>query len=278
MAFDRLHQTLGEELESGDYHSKTYGEYHVSTITGNPLKGFLDFMLEEETDYNNYMFQGTAVHYYLQESGILNRALTGAGFNPMFTSHEIQNRVSVGDGASIVGRVDTLAINDEASYAIDLKYTSLKPEYSHGRLLSYASQANAYAHMFGTDRWALLTIYSKADNIPDAVDGVTNPKDNDNWEIVKDKARQIHKALTRSGYQDGVRWTEEELRDRSVEFWEDVMEPFDESLIPAYEEELKYSDRKEWVLPYQDNWRDKFSGREDSSSGGGIQSFVNDRK
>lgn len=266
MGYEDLCTALGDQLDSGSYHDNTYGEYHPSGLSGCPLGVFLDFMTEDETEYNHYMFSGTAVHYYLQESGKLTQALHNAGFNAMYTEYEVQNKHHIGDGAHVIGRVDALADSPEKRVVIDIKYTSLKPQYDNGRLLKYASQVNTYANMFDADEWVLLMIYSKADSVPDEIDYISGETDQENWEITKDKARNIHEALTAAGFHDGVRWSVDELKERGPGFWEEIMEHFDEDRVPAYDGELKYSDRDEWVLPYQDNWR------EDEKSGG-LMSF-----
>lgn len=255
-------------MDSSDYHQRRYGEYHPSAICGDPLGAFLDFMLEEETEYNHYMFSGTAVHHYLQESGLLTDALADAGFNPMFTEYEVGKRYHLEGGGMITGRADCVTGNGDESMVLDIKYTSLKPEYDNGRLIKYMSQVNTYANMFGADEWCLLMIYSKADNVPDEIDYISGETDEENFEIVKEKARSIHEALTAAGYQDGVRWTKEELVNRDRDFWETIMEHFDEDHVPSYDGELKYTDRDQWVMPYMDSW----DGEEESSGLGAFTS------
>jgi len=255
MKLESLCRAVEDEFDSGDYHDNTYGEYHPSSITGCPLGELLDWMLEEEPDYNHYMFSGTAVHYYLQESGLLTRALHNAGFNPMYTSYEVQKKVDVGDGASVVGRADCLANTEQGSVVIDIKYSSLKPGYDSGRIMKYMAQVNTYANMFDCDYWCLLMIYSKADDMTDAGDFIHGKTDEENWKIMQEKTRNIHEALRSAGWPAGNRWDKDELMGLGIGFWEEVMEHFNEDHVPAYDGELKYSDRDEWVLPYQDNWR-----------------------
>lgn len=266
MSYEEVCKNLGDELGDDDYHTRRFGEYHPSHIAGCPLGCFLDFMLEEETEYNNYMFSGTAVHYYLQESGKLTSALQKSGYNQMFTEYEVMNSIHVGKGARILGRCDALVNSPDKSAVIDLKYSSIKPSYNNSRLAKYAVQANTYAHMFGVDEWCLLMIHSKADHIPDEIDFLADEKSEDAWEVVKDKARNIHEALREAGYDDGERWTEERLKSQGREFWENVMEHFDESRVPSYDTELKWSDRDEWVMPYMDDWKEE-------QSTGGLSSF-----
>jgi hypothetical protein len=255
MRLEALCRALEDEFDSGDYHDNVFGEYHPSSITGCPLGEFLDWMLEEEPDYNHYMFSGTAVHYYLQESGMLTNALNKVGFNPMYTAYEVLNKVDIGDGVKIIGKVDCLATCQDSTIAIDLKYSSLKPGYDSGRIMKYMSQVNTYANMFNCDYWCLLMIYSKADDMTDAVDFIVGETDEENYELVKERARNIHEALDVAGYPSGNRWDKDVLKARGPDFWEKIMRHFNEDHVPAYDGELKYSDRDEWVLPYQDDWR-----------------------
>lgn len=265
---EKLAERLGYHIDKGDYHDNEYGEYHPSHISGCPLGAFLDFMTEKETEYNNYMFSGTAVHYYLQESGMLTNALHDAGYHALDTKYEVPKKYDIGGGAHVLGRCDALTSDGDNKVIIDIKYSSIKPEYSGGgnttgRLLKYATQANTYAHIFGADEWCLLMIYSRADNIPDEISTISQEYDNENWEMVKSKAHSIHDALTHFGYDSGTRWEKEWLRRQDTDFWEEVMQFFDEDNVPAYSGELKYTDRDEWVMPYRDDW----------GGGGGLTGF-----
>lgn len=266
MSLDNLPDELGNALGEDDgYHDRVIGEYHPSSLSGCPLGTFLDFMLEKEVDINNHIFNGTAVHYYLQESGKLDTALHRAGFNVLDTEYEVGKRHTVDGGIVITGRADCITYDGDEKSVIDIKYTSLKPEYNNGRLMKYATQVNMYANMFNCDKWCLLLVYSRADDITEEISIISGETDKDNWEMAKDKARNIHDALLAAGYDDGVRWTKDQLEERGMDFWEEIMDHFEEDRVPAYPEELKYSDRDEWVLPYTDEWKAK---------DGGISSFL----
>lgn len=244
----------------GDYHNYRFGRLHPSHISGCPLGTVLDFMLEDETPLNCHMFNGKAVHYFLQEENIIDRALHDMGFHHLDTNHEVNSRFEVpgvDDDLQIIGRADTITTDGDRDVVIDIKYSSLKPEYKNNRLIKYAAQINAYSFMFDADAWVLLFVYSKADDITDpeeSINTLVGEPNEENWELMLEKARSIHQALSHFGWDEGNRWDKEELKYKDRDFWEDVMQFFDESWVPAYEGELKWSDRDEWVMPYKSEW------------------------
>lgn len=265
---DELPDSLGDQIGAigGDYHDRVFGEYHPSHISGCPLGAFLDFMTQKEVTQNHYMFSGSAVHYHLQEHQVLDRALHEVGYHHMNVEHEVYTTHRLSETSKVVGSCDTVAHGNGESVAIDLKYTSLKPHYNNGRITKYAAQVNTYANMLGADRWCLLFLDNKGDDMTDASNIMTGETNEEVWDVVTSRAADIHSALSHFNYPNGERWDVEELKNKGVDFWEEVMQFFDEDEVPSYKEELKYSDRDEWVLPYQDNWRSS----EDTS---GLMSF-----
>lgn len=258
------------DKDGGDYHDYKMGRYHPSHISGCPLGTVIDFMTEDETPVNNHIFNGKTAHYYLQERNIIDRALHDIGYHYLDTRHEVSNHYNLketDDDARIVGRCDTISSNGDDKLVIDLKYSSLKPEYNNNRLLKYAAQINAYAHMFDADKWVLLFVYSKADDLtdPESINTMVSEPNEDVWQMMLDKAYSIHDALKHFNWDEGNRWEVEELKQKDRDFWEEVMQFFEEEWVPAYDGELKWSDRDEWVMPYMDKW----SGTPDS----GIASF-----
>lgn len=253
---ERLPNALGAELEAyeGDYHDDVFGEYHPSQLSGCPLGAFLDFMMEKEVPMNQYIFSGTAVHYYLQETGILKRALHNIGHHWIDTSFEVGRHKKVAPGVKIVGRADILCHDGEDQWVIDLKYSSIRGQNNQGRMMKYARQVNTYCGMMGGDKWGLLIPYSRADHVPDEIDIFTNDFHEEDWEEAKEKAVNIHEALDYFGYPEGERWDKSQLKQQGEDFWEDVMQFFDGSRVPSYDGELKYSDRDEWVMPYMHGW------------------------
>lgn len=254
---------LGKAIETseGDYHDRVLGEYHPSALSGNPLDEFLDWMTEKQIPLNNHMFNGKCVHYWLQETGVLRQALHNAGFHAIDTEFEVGVKQEIEPGVNIVGRADVVAHDGDEQAVIDIKYSSLKSHYNSGRLYKYATQVNTYAGMLGADKWGLLLIYSKADDVTEEIDMLTNDFNEESWEGVKERAVQVDEALRAAGYQDGNRFTEDKLKKVGREYWEEVMQHFNEEDIPFYDGELKYSDRDEWVMPYMDSWN------EDTSTG-----------
>lgn len=245
---DKLNGGLRNQLESSTYREAEYGEYHPSTISGCPVMAVLDRMIGSEFVMNSYTFAGSAVHYYLQETGILTDALYEAGYHPLYTEYEVHTRKRIEDGIYLTGTCDVLCDDGENTTIFDLKYSSLKPEYAEGRVMQYFAQVNTYAHMFDADEMALWLIASnERENLPQ--NGLTlltgEPKE-DNWEVVKEKARQIHKTLGMLGYDDGRRITKSAAKAYNKEDWEDVFKHINLDHAPAYEDEHKYCDHEEY--------------------------------
>lgn len=256
MALKDLEDTLADTLRRDSYRDLDHGLYHPSTITGCPLKGFLDRMTENHTELNNYMFQGSAVHYYLQNKpSLLTSALHDAGFHPLGISYEEHTYYDIGDNVTFTGTCDAIAEGPDGTAIVDIKYSSVRPETHQGRLYQYMSQTNTYAHMFGADEYGLLLIYAYANdnasgnkpkNIPDSILLLPGNKSEDNWNITKAKARQVHSALDNFGYGNDMRWEKSELEAKILDFWEKVMEFIDKDQCPSYEKECDYCDHSEY--------------------------------
>lgn len=261
-----IEDNFKEVMQEDNYREFVFGEYHPSEVTGCPLKVVLNKMTEHETILNCYLFQGTAVHYYLQETGLLDEILHESGYHTLDTNYEVSNRKVLGDGVSIVGTTDVLCESEDARTIFDIKYSSATPGRDKGRLTKYFSQTNTYAYMFDADEYGLMIVDSKErDNLPE--DGITvlsgEPND-ENWELVKSKARSIHSALEDAGYQDGVVWPMPELEEKDIGFWEDVIEPIDRGQVPAYGGECKWCPHADYC-PEKNG---KFSGGLSSFKGG----------
>lgn len=248
MKQDKLNDSLAEVLEQESFRPNVFGEYHPSEVTGCPLKTVLDWMTEDEFITNSYTFAGTAVHYYLQESGILTRALEKAGYHPVHTSYEVSKRHEIENGVEITGTCDVIADNGDETTIIDLKYSSLKPEYAHGRVMKYFSQVNTYSMMFEADKMALWLISSnERDNLPaNGLSILSGEPAEDNWEIVKRKVLDVHRTLDRLGYDTGSRLNPSDLEDADKEFWEDFMQSLEASDCPAYNKECNYCSHSEY--------------------------------
>jgi len=252
MALKDLEDTLANTLRENSRRESEYGYYHPSTISGCPLKGFLDKMTETSTELNNYMFQGSAVHFYLQENPeLLTQALYDAGFHPLDTRYEVHTIYEMEDGIHLTGTCDALANGDNGVAIVDIKYSSVRPETHQGRLFQYMSQTNTYSHMFGADEYGLLLLYSyandnqsgnKPQNIPDSILLLPGEPNEDNWEMVKSKARQIHYALGEFGFPDGERWEDSYIPD---EWWDKILGIIDRGNCPAYEKECNYCDHSD---------------------------------
>lgn len=255
MPIEDLEETFGDALREDSNREFTHGEYHPSTVTGCPLKGFLNKMTEDETPLNNYLFQGSAVHYYVQErSELLTKALSESGFHPLDVQYEVSNVTNIGDGIDLVGTCDVLAQGDDGLNILDIKYSSVRPSTHKGRLYKYMSQVNTYSYMFNADRYGLLLIYSRANDrasgnkpktIPDSIAVIPGTPDRENWDLVKSKASSIHTALEEFGYTNGVRWEKSELETKMDEFWKEIMEIIDKSSCPSYDKECNYCDYKD---------------------------------
>jgi len=244
---ERITRELGNTLEENSIRENVYGEYHPSTISGCPLKSFLNWMTDSETTLNRWLFQGSAVHFYLQEKpGLLRDAMHDAGYHGIDTRFEVPKKYSLEDGAEITGRCDILATDGDEEHVIDIKYSSIPVHSGHGRLWKYASQVNCYANMFGADEWGLLMINSKSDNIPEDIEMINQEADEENFELIKSKAQRLHYVLEEFGYQDGERLSPSELDAKMSEVWDTVFDYLDKDNCPSYDSECDYCDHKEY--------------------------------
>jgi hypothetical protein len=253
MDTDALEEHIKQVLKENGLREDDHGYYHPSQVTGCPLKVFLDKMTQNETVLNSWLFQGSAVHYYLQNhpspdghEGIITEALHKSGYHAMHTGYEVHTKKDLGDGVTLTGTCDILCQEGDTTTIFDIKYSSLKPEYGHGRVLKYFSQANTYAFMFDADEYGLIFINSKSQKLEDDIYVMDNEPSEDNWDLVKSKARAIHNALENRGYDEGVAWPVPELEQKDVPWWEDLLEMFDRSNIPAYDEECQYCDHSDY--------------------------------
>lgn len=246
MKSQELAGTLRNVLDEDSHRPHVDGKYHPSTITGCPLKAHLDRMAGSETTLNSWLFQGSAVHYYLEETGLMTEALRRAGYSPVYTSYEVHREYKINDDVTITGTCDILTRDGEDEVILDIKYSSLPVDSGHGRIYKYFSQANTYAHMFGADEYGLIMINSKSRNLLDDIHVLDGEMSEENWEIVKQKAINIHEALNAAGFHDDVRWAVNELEDAGKDFWKEVVAHFDKSQIPSYDQECKYCDHAEY--------------------------------
>lgn len=247
---EKIEREFRKELQKDDHKDPEPGLYFPSEVSGCPLKVYLNRMTRNEVDINSYLFQGAAVHYYLQETGKIANILHRCGYHALYTEYEIASRKEIADGVVIRGRCDVHAIHDDGHTAIfDLKYSSIPADSGHGRLYTYYSQANIYSHLFDTDEYALIMIHSSSGDSDKFLDKLTvleGNKSEDNWELVKDKTTNIHEALVAAGYNDDNEWSKDELAEVGVGFWEEVTDHFDLDRIPSYGKECQYCPHKEY--------------------------------
>lgn len=247
MSLKAIEDTLSNAIEYNSSRDHPYGEYHSSEISGCPLKTFLDKMVELEQQLNRWLFNGSAVHYYLQNNpNLLDRALSDAGFHPLDTDYEVETHHHLSEDVWLSGRCDIMTHQGGKRSIIDIKYSSIPPHSGHGRIYKYMSQVNTYAHMFNADEYGLLMINSKSNHIPDDIVMLTGEPNEDNWELNKQKAFSIHHALEEYGYPDGTRWEQSDLEERMDSFWEEVMELIDKDNCPSYEKECQYCDHSSY--------------------------------
>lgn len=247
---EEIEESIKEEINKSSYRESAHGDYHPSTITGCPLKALLDKMTETETILNSWMFHGTAVHEYLYTSDILRMALHNAGYHTLDTEFEVNTRHKLEDDITITGTCDAICSDGDSTTIFDVKYTSLKPSYGHGRIFKYLSQVNTYAHMFGADEYALITINSKSNNLLDDIAVMPGNKNEENWQITKEKAAGIHNKLEEADYPDGNRWERPWLESRGMKFWKKLIEGFDIDWMPTYEKECNHCDHSDYCPVY----------------------------
>lgn len=249
MSAEKLEDTLKEELSKDDHKDPEAGLYFPSEITGCPLKVYLNRMMRIKTEINSYLFQGSAVHFYLQESGILDEALHNAGYHVLDTAYEVSTAMEIADGIRIHGSCDILCQGDESTAIFDIKYSSIPAHTGAGRIYKYYAQANTYAYLFDAHEYGLIMIHSQShesDNFFDNLTVLPNEKSEDNWEITKSKTKNVHNALINAGYDKGNEWEMDVIADKSVDFWKEIIPQFEKKQMPAYEQECKYCDHKNY--------------------------------
>lgn len=253
-----LDEVAPEVIARDRYPEKDKGHFGPSQVSGCSLKVFLDEMTDNDVVMNSWMFAGTAVHYYLQEEDILTEALHEAGYHWVNTEYEVTTEYEVNDDITIHGTADVVTSDGEDDVIYDIKYSSLPADSGHGRIYKYFSQANTYAHMFDADGYGLIMINSKSQVLEDNIVVLRGEMSEDNWEIVKQKAKNIFNALQEAGYHSDdvgagkdVRWSTEELKSKDEDFWRSVMGHFDSEQIPSYDKECQYCDHKEYCPDYQ---------------------------
>jgi len=258
---DRLEEALADTLRDRTLREDDVGKYHPSEITGCPLKVVLNKLGGNKTILNCWLFQGSAVHHYLQETGIMTDALNSAGYHPLDTEYEVHREYRLTDEVTLTGTCDILCSDGDNLTIFDIKYSSLKPSYGHERIYKYFAQVNTYAFMFGADEYGLMMFNSKSQDLLGDEQGSDSdinvlsgtPKE-DNWEVVTDKAVAIHNCLQEYGF-DGA--TVVPVDDMSLEH--EVVQNVASSLagevgegqMPSYDQECKYCDHKEHCPSYQ---------------------------
>lgn len=241
---DEIEQNMADVLVEDSFRADENGKYHPSAASGCSLRLLLDKGTGAETTLNSWLFQGSAVHYYLQESGLMDDMLHRSGYHPVDTKYEVHTEHEIEDGISITGTCDILTTNGENTTIFDIKYSTIKPEYGHGRLMKYFSQLNTYAYMFGADEYALMMIHSKSRDLAgDGISVLTGEPQQDNWELIKNKIISVHRKLEALGWEAGETvWSVSQLEDEPDEFWKELLEGMKTDYMPAYDEECKHCD------------------------------------
>lgn len=253
MKHDEFQEVAPEVITKDRYPAKNKGQFGPSQISGCSLKVYLEKMTDHEVTMNSWLFQGSAVHHYLEESGILREALHEAGYHAVHTDFEVSAEHEINDDVSIHGTADVVTSDGEDDVIYDIKYSSIPAHSGHGRIYKYFSQANTYAHMFDADGYGLIMINSKSQNLREDIVILEGEMSEDNWEIVKQKAVNIFNALEAADYYDesvndghGNRFDPQELSEVGADFWSEVMEHFDKKQIPSYDKECQYCDFSEF--------------------------------
>lgn len=261
---DELDEVAPEIIARDRYPDKPDGHFGPSQVSGCALKVFLNKMTDHEVTPNSWMFAGTAVHYYLQESGILDEALHRAGYHPAYTKYEKPLVHHINDDVAIDGTTDIYVGDGNSTAIYDIKFTSLPIGTGHGRVYKYFSQANTYAQMAGADDYGLIMINSKSQNLRDNIAVLDGELSDENWEIVKNKATNIHAGLKAAGYYAGDRWTLEELAEKDVSFWEEIVSYINMEHVPSYDKECQYCDHSDYCPEKQGKL-------------GGLNGLINDK-
>lgn len=250
---DELEESFKFHLQKDDHKKPESGLFFPSEVTGCSLKVFLNRMTRAEVLINSFLFQGSAVHFYLQESGLLDDILHDAGYHVLDTKYEVSNQKEIDDGVRIHGSCDVLCNSDEGTIIFDLKYSSLTLGSRHGRIYKYQAQANTYAYLFDADAYGLIMIPSMegdGETFLDNINVLPAEKSEDNWNIVKEKTKRIHNTLQDAGYDQDKVWDTEFLASRSTKFWKEVISRFDLKNIPAYQKECDYCDHSDYCPVY----------------------------
>jgi len=240
-----LEESLRETLVEDGKRSTPDHHFHPSQITGCPLKVMLNEKTDHETTLNSWLFQGSAVHYYLQETGLLDAALQNAGFHPAFIEYEENIKYPIAPNVWINGTCD-IKVKDKDTGELtiyDIKYSSIPVESNHPRIYKYFSQANTYAKMFGAENYGLIMINSRSQKLGEDIHVLSGELSDENWDIVKSKAINISESL--SEYDD-EKWEPDWLREKRPEFWKQVTRFFDRAQIPAYDGECKYCSHSDY--------------------------------
>jgi len=248
-----LEQSLIDEIRKDNERPDNDGHYHPSQVTGCPLQVTLDKMTDNKTILNCWLFQGTAVHHWLQQSGVLSRALHEAGYHMIDISYEIRTHTKIADGVYLTGQCDVIASDGDKRHIFDIKYSSIRPSSGAGRLYKYFSQANVYSYMFDADEYGLIMINSRSRDLLGVEDGKpdifvldNNEPDEENWEMVKRKCINIEELLTNLGYYDGRRISKEELESYESVDWQPFYDQFHKETMPAYNKECSYCDHSDY--------------------------------
>lgn len=261
MRHDEMQEAARDVITEDRYPPKKDHRYGPSQVSGCPLRKFLSDMMAIDVRTNSYLFQGSAVHFYMQQNGLLDEIVEQAGYHPGFTEYEVMGEVEVGNNVYIHGSADVITEekkqdrdHDTDKVVYDMKYSGIPFHSGHGRLFKYLSQAHAYSRIHDADGYGLLMIQSNVgdpDEFVENIGVVEGVMDDENWELMKQKALNIDNALVKSGYYDDNEWDQEEIADMSASFWEEVIEYFDTTHTPAYEKECKYCEHKEYCPVYQ---------------------------
>lgn len=265
MKAENLEDALRTEIAKDDHKDPEPGLFFPSEITGCPLKVYLNRMLSIDVEINSWLFQGSAVHFYLQESGILDEALHNAGYHILDSSYEVSTQVNITDDIRIHGSCDILCEEEESTAIFDMKYSSLPADSGAGRIYKYYAQANTYAYLFDADEYGLIMIHSRSgsEDFLNNIAVLPGEKSEDNWELTKNKTQNVHEALIDAGYAEENRWDINLMAERDIDFWKKVIRYFEKQNMPSYEKECNYCDHNDYCPVYN------------GELGGGLRNVIN---
>lgn len=246
MKHETLDKAAPEVISRDRYPEKDYGHYGPSQISGCSLKVIFDEVTDHEITMNSWMFAGKAVHYYLQETGILTEALKEAGYHPAFIDYEQTSKYKVKDGVYIHGSCDVLCEDEADKVVYDIKYSSIPVQSGHGRLYKYLSQAHLYARLFGAQGYGLLMINSKTQEFASGIEVMEGVMSEDNWEIMQQKAINIHETIELFKDERGLSFPHNEMDHIPDGFWKRIVSRIDTSNTPSYEKECNYCPHSEF--------------------------------